>query len=100
MMRSDPHPHSDPQQLAVALPHPLHGGFHGSLGHRELVAELRVRLPARFARLIILEPLEQSGLAARHVFLAQAIQRRLHDRLCPAPFENLIRRQLIDRSSK
>ena len=59
-----------PQQLAVALPHPLRGGFHGRLVHRELIAELRVRAPARLTWLVILQQFEQCALVARHELLA------------------------------
>src|SRR5688572_14224553 len=86
-----------PQQLAVALPHPLHGGFDGGLRHPEFVAELRIRPPARLARLIVLQQLEQRGLATRRVFLAQPIQRLLQDGLRPPTLKDLVRRQFIHR---
>ncbi len=89
-----------PQQLAVALPHPLHGGLDGGLRHRELVAQLRVRPPARLVWLIILQRLKQRGPAARRVFLAQPIQRRLKDGLGPSTFKDLIRCQFIHRLEK
>ena len=34
-----------PQQLAVALPHSLHGGLDGGLRHREFVAKMRIGPP-------------------------------------------------------
>ena len=84
-----------PQQFPVTLPHPLHGGLDGRLRQAEDLAQLRVRLSARLARLVILKQLEQLRLAARRILLAQAVKRRLQDRLRPPALEDLVRRQFI-----
>jgi hypothetical protein len=86
-----------PQQLAMALPHSLHGGLDGGLRHAELSAQLRVRPTAWLAGLKILQLIEQRRLATRRVLLSQLVQRRLQDGLGPPTFKNLIRCQLIHR---
>ena len=85
------------QQFPMPVPHALHSGFHRGLGHPEFLTQLRVGFSTRFARLVILQALEQRRLATRGVFLAQAVQRGLKDRLRPPPLKDLIRRQFIHR---
>ena len=84
------------QQLAVALPHSMHGGLNSGFGHSKFDAKVCVRPSARLTWLIVILQVEKCGLSTRCVFLAQAGQSRLQDRLRPSTFEDRVRRQMID----
>ena len=81
----------------MALPHSMHGPFDGGFRHAQVLTQLHVGASARFARLVVLQNIEQGGLPTCDVLLAQPVQAGLQNPLGPAAIKNLNGRKFIRR---
>jgi len=75
----------------------MHGPFDGGFRHAQVLTQLRVGASARFARLVVLQNIEQNGLPKCDVLLAQPVHGGLQDLLGPTAIKNLNGRKFIHR---
>ena len=84
-----------PQQLAVALAQPVHGGFHGAFAEGQLLRQLLVGLRGAVPDQARIQRREQFSLAVLLVFRPEPVGHGFEQRQGPAPLEVLFGRHAV-----